>query len=85
MIQSPIFSAKPGGYCKLIGEAPAVQSDLNVVVYAGIGGAVPDLEKRVELDVPVSRRLSFSFTSESMMFHASTREKERPNSSKRMA
>lgn len=46
--------AKPGGYCKLIGEALAKRKpDLNVdVVYAGIGGnKVPDLEKRVELDV----------------------------------
>ena len=46
--------AKPGGYCKLIGEALAKRKpDLNVdVVYAGIGGnKVPDLEKRVEVDV----------------------------------
>jgi lysophospholipase L1-like esterase len=46
--------AKPGGYCRLIGDAIEKQrSDRNVkVVYAGISGhKVPDLQKRLDRDV----------------------------------
>ena len=46
--------ARPGGYCKLIGEAIAKErSELGVeIVYAGISGnKVPDLERRLERDL----------------------------------
>ena len=46
--------ARPGGYCRLIGEAiKAQRPELGVkIVYAGISGnRVPDLEKRLERDV----------------------------------
>lgn len=46
--------ARPGGYCKLIGDALAKERpELGVeVVYAGISGnKVPDLERRLERDV----------------------------------
>ena len=46
--------ARPGGYCKLIGEAIAKEKpELGVeIVYAGISGnKVPDLERRLERDL----------------------------------
>ncbi len=46
--------ARPGGYCKLIGDAIAKEKPgLGVeIVYAGISGnKVPDLEKRLERDL----------------------------------
>ncbi|MDG1872672.1 MAG: DUF1080 domain-containing protein [Mariniblastus sp.] len=46
--------ARPGGYCRLIGDAlEKERSDLGVkVVYAGISGhKVPDLQRRLERDV----------------------------------
>ncbi len=46
--------ARPGGYCKLIGEALAKEKpELGVeIVYAGISGnKVPDLERRLERDL----------------------------------
>ena len=46
--------ARPGGYCKLIGEAIAKERpELGVeIVYAGISGnKVPDLERRLERDL----------------------------------
>jgi len=46
--------ARPGGYCRLIGDALAKQRpELDVkVVYAGISGhKVPDLQKRLDRDV----------------------------------
>jgi len=46
--------ARPSGYCRLIGEAiENRRPELDVkVVYAGVSGnRVPDLEKRLELDV----------------------------------
>ena len=46
--------AKPGGYCRLIGEAIVQKRpELGVeIVYAGISGnKVPDLEKRLDRDV----------------------------------
>jgi lysophospholipase L1-like esterase len=46
--------ARPGGYCKLIGDAIAKEKpELGVeIVYAGISGnKVPDLEKRLERDL----------------------------------
>ncbi|MDB4749634.1 DUF1080 domain-containing protein [Rubripirellula sp.] len=46
--------ARPGGYCKLIGDAIAKEKpELGVeIVYAGISGnKVPDLEKRLQRDL----------------------------------